>query len=196
MRGSPGSNFFRRAPARSAPAAKSPRNQQYTRCGAAVHLQGMPLAYFAKRDFPSGLEGVISFLKRGFGLVRCTWSGFESRGLRHRVGADLQSARRRESPAGRSRLAARVGSTPARWCRTLRRDLRRRRRSQRHRGHRGRSEDPTARDLEKAYGKGRWRKVKGFATVRLENGAVCPAEIHWYEAHGIGRKRFKIKRFL
>jgi len=42
----------------------------------------------------------------------------------------------------------------------------------------------------------RWRKLKGRATVRLESGSIRNAEIHWYEAHGIGRKRFKIKRFL
>ncbi len=50
--------------------------------------------------------------------------------------------------------------------------------------------------LRKKYGPGHWRKLKGHATVRLENGSVRKAEIHWYEAHGIGRKRFKIKRFL
>ena len=50
--------------------------------------------------------------------------------------------------------------------------------------------------LRKAYGSGRWRKLKGVATVRLPDGSVCRAEIHWYEAHGIGRKEFKIKRIL
>jgi len=50
--------------------------------------------------------------------------------------------------------------------------------------------------LQKIYGKGRWRKRKGFANVRLPNGAERAAEIHWYEATGIGRKEFKIKRFL
>jgi hypothetical protein len=49
--------------------------------------------------------------------------------------------------------------------------------------------------LEKAYGKGRWRKRKGVARVRLADGSVHTAEIHWYEAHGIGRKEAKIKRF-
>jgi hypothetical protein len=44
--------------------------------------------------------------------------------------------------------------------------------------------------------KGRWRKLKGKATVRLTNGRITKAEIHWYEAHGIGRKKFKIKRYL
>ena len=47
--------------------------------------------------------------------------------------------------------------------------------------------------LNKAYGSGRWRKRKGFARVRLTNGAVRWVELHWYEAHGIGRRDFKIK---
>jgi hypothetical protein len=50
--------------------------------------------------------------------------------------------------------------------------------------------------LELTYGKGRWRKIKGIATVRLADGAICNAEIHWFEAHGIGRKDFKIKRVI
>jgi len=50
--------------------------------------------------------------------------------------------------------------------------------------------------LERTYGKGRWRKMKGIATVRLADGAVCKAEIHWFEAHGIGRKDFKVKRVI
>ena len=50
--------------------------------------------------------------------------------------------------------------------------------------------------LEKRYGPGRWRKLKGIAFVRLSNGSIRQAEVHWYEAHGIGRKRMKIKRFL
>ncbi len=50
--------------------------------------------------------------------------------------------------------------------------------------------------LRRKYGAGRWRKLKGKATVRLENDIIRLAEIHWYEAHGIGKKRFKIKRFL
>jgi len=50
--------------------------------------------------------------------------------------------------------------------------------------------------LRKVYGKGRWRKRKAFARVRLPNGVEREAEIHWYEATGIGRKEFKIKRFL
>jgi hypothetical protein len=48
--------------------------------------------------------------------------------------------------------------------------------------------------LERTYGKGRWRKRKGRATVRLADGTVNVAEIHWFEAHGIGRKDFKVKR--
>jgi hypothetical protein len=50
--------------------------------------------------------------------------------------------------------------------------------------------------LRRRYGTGRWRKLKGTGTVRLRSGAVRRAEIHWYEAHGIGRVKFKIKRFL
>ena len=50
--------------------------------------------------------------------------------------------------------------------------------------------------LRRGYGPGRWRKLKGTATVRLRSGAVHRAEIHWYEAHGIGRVKFKIKEFL
>jgi hypothetical protein len=50
--------------------------------------------------------------------------------------------------------------------------------------------------LERAYGKGRWRKRKGKATVRLPDGTVCDAEIHWFEAHGVGRKDFKIKQVI
>jgi hypothetical protein len=42
----------------------------------------------------------------------------------------------------------------------------------------------------------RWRKLKGVAPVRLQRGRVCKAEVHWYEAHGIGRKKMKIKRIL
>ena len=50
--------------------------------------------------------------------------------------------------------------------------------------------------LEKAYGGARWRKLKGTARVRFQNGNVRGAELHWYEAHGVGRKETKIKRFL
>ena len=48
--------------------------------------------------------------------------------------------------------------------------------------------------LRKAYGRGRWRKLKGKATVRLLNGAIHEVELHWYEAHGIGKKEIKFKR--
>ena len=50
--------------------------------------------------------------------------------------------------------------------------------------------------LRKLYGRGRWRKRKGIARVKLEEGTVVLAEVHWYEAHGIGRKDFKIKRII
>ena len=50
--------------------------------------------------------------------------------------------------------------------------------------------------LRKQFGRGRWRKLKGVANVLLSNGWIGPAELHWYEAHGIGRRKFKIKRFL
>jgi hypothetical protein len=50
--------------------------------------------------------------------------------------------------------------------------------------------------LQKLYGNGRWRKMKGAALIRLRNGRVRRAELHWYEAHGIGRKEFKRKRYL
>jgi hypothetical protein len=50
--------------------------------------------------------------------------------------------------------------------------------------------------LRRIYGRGRWRKRKGIARVRLTNGAVHLAEVHWYEATGIGRKEFKIKYLL
>ncbi len=50
--------------------------------------------------------------------------------------------------------------------------------------------------LVKQFGRGRWRKLKGIARVRLENGLTVLAEVHWYEAHGIGRRKIKIKRFM
>jgi hypothetical protein len=50
--------------------------------------------------------------------------------------------------------------------------------------------------LRARHGAGRWRKRKGVATVRLANGRFRRAELHWYEAHGIGRRKLKIKRFL
>ncbi len=50
--------------------------------------------------------------------------------------------------------------------------------------------------LRKQFGFGRWRKLKGVATVRLASGRTRMAQVHWYEAHEIGRKKMKIKRFL
>ena len=51
-------------------------------------------------------------------------------------------------------------------------------------------------NLIKAYGEGRWRKLKGNAYVRLENGKTRHVELHWYEAHGIGKRNIKIKYYL
>ena len=50
--------------------------------------------------------------------------------------------------------------------------------------------------LRKTYGRGRWRKMKGIATVRLANGNLRRVELHWYEAHGIGKRDLKIKNYL
>lgn len=50
--------------------------------------------------------------------------------------------------------------------------------------------------LQKRYGKGRWRKLKGVANVRLIDGTIRSAEVHWFEAHGIGKKKMRIKRYL
>ncbi|HEY0544719.1 MAG TPA: hypothetical protein VGC91_04910 [Pyrinomonadaceae bacterium] len=50
--------------------------------------------------------------------------------------------------------------------------------------------------LRKMYGKGRWRKLKGVAKVRLRSGRIRLAELHWYEAHGIGKREMKRKRYL
>ena len=50
--------------------------------------------------------------------------------------------------------------------------------------------------LNRIYGRGNWRKRKGICEVRLSDGAIVKAEIHWYEATGIGRKEHKIKRYL
>jgi len=50
--------------------------------------------------------------------------------------------------------------------------------------------------LNKVHGDGRWRKLKGRASVRLPSGRVRLAELHWYEAHGIGKRDYKIKRYL
>ena len=50
--------------------------------------------------------------------------------------------------------------------------------------------------LRKRYGSGRWRKLKGIATVRLAGGTIRLAELHWFEAHGIGKRKMRVKRFL
>ena len=50
--------------------------------------------------------------------------------------------------------------------------------------------------LNKQYGKGRWRKMKGIATVELDNMKIVRAEIHWYEANGLGKFEYKIKRII
>jgi hypothetical protein len=50
--------------------------------------------------------------------------------------------------------------------------------------------------LRRIYGRGRWRKRKGVAQIRLPDGSIHQAEIHWYEASGIGRKELKIKRLI
>ena len=50
--------------------------------------------------------------------------------------------------------------------------------------------------LIKHFGEANWRKLKGFATIRLQDGTVAEAELHWYEAHGIGKRWIKIKRYL
>jgi hypothetical protein len=50
--------------------------------------------------------------------------------------------------------------------------------------------------LRRLYGRGRWRKMKGVARIRLPDGAIRLAELHWYEAHGIGKKELKAKRYL
>lgn len=52
------------------------------------------------------------------------------------------------------------------------------------------------RRLQRRYGKGRWRKRKGRARIRLDDGTMRDAELHWYEATGIGRRELKIKRYL
>jgi hypothetical protein len=50
--------------------------------------------------------------------------------------------------------------------------------------------------LRRTYGSGRWRKLKGVARVQLRNGRIRQAELHWYEAHGIGKREIKRKRYL
>ena len=52
------------------------------------------------------------------------------------------------------------------------------------------------RRLVKIYGPGNWKKRKGTARVRLPDGSITRAEVHWYEAHGIGRRELKVKRLL
>lgn len=47
--------------------------------------------------------------------------------------------------------------------------------------------------LRKLYGGIRWRKLKGIAQIRLSSGRIRTAEIHWYEAHGVGKREFKLK---
>jgi len=53
-----------------------------------------------------------------------------------------------------------------------------------------------SRRLRKLYGGRRWRKLKGTATVKLADDTMCHAEVHWYEAHGVGTRELKIKRIL
>jgi hypothetical protein len=50
--------------------------------------------------------------------------------------------------------------------------------------------------LRKRYGRGRWRKLKGNVRVRLSDGTIRQAEIHWFEAHGIGKRKIRVKRFV
>ncbi len=50
--------------------------------------------------------------------------------------------------------------------------------------------------LRRFYGTGRWRKLKGIAKVKLPDGTICKAEVHWYETSSVGRKEIKIKRIL
>jgi len=52
------------------------------------------------------------------------------------------------------------------------------------------------RRLNREHGTGKWRKMKGVATVSLADGTICEAELHWYEAHGIGKREIKFKRPL
>lgn len=50
--------------------------------------------------------------------------------------------------------------------------------------------------LQEEFGRGRWRKLKGIAEVKLGNGEIRLAEVHWFEAHGIGKKFLRIKHYL
>jgi len=70
------------------------------------------------------------------------------------------------------------------------------RRNSRDRDDRGGQAVRESTRLRKIYGGKRWRKLKGIATVELSDGWTGPAEVHWYEAHGVGRQEIKIKRFL
>jgi len=61
------------------------------------------------------------------------------------------------------------------------------------------AETPSIRELHRLrqqYGPGRWRKKKGIAMVKTDDGSHQPAEIHWYQAHGIGKVKMKVKRWL
>ena len=51
-------------------------------------------------------------------------------------------------------------------------------------------------NLRKRHGRGKWRKLKGISRVRLADGYECDAELHWYEAHGIGKKEMRVKDLL
>jgi hypothetical protein len=50
--------------------------------------------------------------------------------------------------------------------------------------------------LKRIYGQGNWRKRKGIAQIRFEDGSIFNAELHWYEATGIGKREFKVKRLI
>ena len=50
--------------------------------------------------------------------------------------------------------------------------------------------------IRRQFGPGRWRKLKGVAQLQIAGGSARKAEVHWYEAHGVGKKKMKIKRFL
>jgi hypothetical protein len=83
------------------------------------------------------------------------------------------------------------------WIESLARRLRNHRGDHRDRGYRDWKAHRVLRELTKRYGKGRWRKLKGNALARLfPEGGVRQAELPWFEAHGIGRKRIKIKAYL
>jgi hypothetical protein len=51
-------------------------------------------------------------------------------------------------------------------------------------------------NLRQRYGQGNWKKKKGIADIRLDDGRIASAEIHWYEAHGVGKVKLKVKRWL